>query len=172
MSKHGDQAQPAKSKVQVGDLAPDFTLPDQSGTPVDLRDFLGKTAIVLYFYPKDNTGICTEEACAFRDNYQVFKDARAEVIGVSSDAVESHQQFAKKHQLPFILLSDMGSVIRKRYGVPTAFGLPGRVTYVIDREGFVRHIFFSQHTSQRHVDEALKALQAIHTVRLADDAPS
>jgi len=172
MSKYYDQTQPAKGKVQVGDLAPDFILPDQSGIPVGLGDFLGKTDIVLYFYPRDNTGICTEEACAFRDNYQVFKDAGAEVIGVSSDAVESHQQFAKKHQLPFILLSDMGGVIRKRYGVPTAFGLPGRVTYVIDREGFVRHIFFSQYTSQRHVDEALKALQSIHTVRLADDALS
>jgi len=171
MSKHDDQAQLAKGKVQVGDLAPDFILPDQSGTPVGLADFLGKTDIVLYFYPRDNTGICTEEACAFRDDYQVFKDAGAEVIGVSSDSVESHQQFATKHQLPFILLSDMGGVIRKRYGVHTAFGLPGRVTYVIDRGGIVRHIFFSQYTSQRHVDEALKALQSIHAVRLTDDAP-
>src|SRR5215467_12505946 len=75
MSKHDDQDQPAKGKVQVGDLAPDFILPDQSGTPVGLGDFLGKTDIVLYFYPRDNTGICTQEAGAFRDNYQVFKDA-------------------------------------------------------------------------------------------------
>src|SRR5215469_15725847 len=161
MSKHDEQAQPAKGKVQVGDLAPDFILPDQSGTPVGLGDFLGKTDIVLYFYPRDNTGICTEEACAFRDNCQVFKDAGAEVIGVSSDSVESHQQFAKKHQLPFILLSDTGGVIRKRYGVPTAFGLPGRVTYIIDRQGIVRHIFFSQFTSEKHVDEALKTLRLI-----------
>ena len=125
MSKHDDEVQLAKSKVQVGDLAPDFTLPDQSGTPVGLGDFLDKTHIVLYFYPRDNTSLCTAEAWAFRDNYQVFKGAGAEVIGISSDAVESHQQFAKEHQLPFILLSDMGSVIRKRYGVPTALGLPG-----------------------------------------------
>src|SRR5215469_17692096 len=161
MSKHDEQAQPAKGKLQVGDLAPDFTLPDQSGTPVGLGDFLGMTDIVLYFYPRDNTGICTQEAGAFRDNYQVFKDAGAEVIGVSSDAVESHQQFATKHQLPFILLSDMGGVIRKRYGVPTAFGLPGRVTYIIDRSGVVRHIFFSQFTTGRHVEEALKTLRLI-----------
>jgi thioredoxin-dependent peroxiredoxin len=147
MNKHNDQAQLAKGKVQVGDLAPDFTLSAQSGAPVSLGDFLGKTALVLYFYPKDNTSVCTAEACAFRDSYEVFKDAGAEVIGISSDSVESHQQFAAAHRLPFNLLSDVGGVIRKRYGVPTAFGLPGRVTYIIDRQGIVRHIFFSQFTS-------------------------
>ncbi len=98
MSKYDDQAGPAKGKVQVGDLAPDFTLLNQSGTPVSLGDFLGKQHIVLYFYPKDNTSLCTEEACAFRDSYEVFKDAGAEVIGVSSDSVESHQQFQLWHR--------------------------------------------------------------------------
>ncbi len=161
MNKHDDQAQPAKDKVQVGDFAPDFTLPAQSGTPVRLRDFLDKAAIVLYFYPKDNTSVCTDEACAFRDNYEVFKDAGAEVMGISSDSVESHRQFAAVHGLPFNLLSDTDGMIRKRYGVPTAFGLPGRVTYIIDKQSIVRHIFFSQFTSKRHVDEALEALQKI-----------
>lgn len=151
-----------KEKVQVGDLTPDFTLLNQSGTPVSLGDFLGKKYIVLFFYPKNNTSLCTEEACAFRDSYEVFKDAGAEVIGISSDSVESHRQFAKEYQLPFILLSDVDGVIRKRFGVPTAFGLPGRVTYIIDREGIVRRIFFSQFTSKRHVDEAFQALQKIH----------
>ncbi len=160
--KHNDQTQPAKGKVQVGDRAPDFTLLNQSGAKVCLGDFLGKKDIVLYFYPKDKTSLCTEEACAFRDSYEVFKDAGAEVIGVSSDSVESHRQFAKEHQLPFILLSDVDGAIRKRYGVPTAFGLPGRVTYIIDRQGIVRRIFFSQFTSKRHVDEALETLQLIH----------
>ena len=162
MSKPDDQAGLMKGKVQVGDSAPDFTLLDQSGTPVCLGDFLGKKHIVLYFYPKDNTSLCTEEACAFRDSYEVFKDAGAEIIGVSSDSVESHRQFAKEHQLPFILLSDVDGVIRKRYGVPTALGLPGRVTYIIDRQGIVRRIFFSQFTSKRHVDEALETLQKKH----------
>jgi thioredoxin-dependent peroxiredoxin len=124
-----------KGKVQVGDLAPDFTLPSQFGTPVRLGEFLGKTAIVLYFYPKDNTSVCTAEACAFRDSYEVFKDVGAEVIGISSDSVESHRQFAAAHHLPFLLLSDADGMIRKRYGVPTAFGLPGRVTYLIDSRG-------------------------------------
>src|SRR5439155_16583217 len=99
--------------------------------------------------------------CAFRDSYEVFKDAGAEIIGVSSDSVESLRQFTKEHQLPFILLSDVDGVIRKRFGVPTAFGLPGRVTYIIDRQGIVRRIFFSQFTSKRHVDEALQTLRSI-----------
>ncbi len=162
MNKQNDQAQLAKGKVQVGDLALDFTLPAQSGALVSLGDFLGKTALVLYFYPKDNTSVCTAEACAFRDSYEVFKDAGAEVIGISSDSVESHQQFTAAPRLPFILLSDVGGVIRKRYGVPTAFGLPGRVTYIIDRQGIVRHIFFSQFTSEKHVAQALQTLQSIH----------
>lgn len=162
MNTHDDKSRPARGKVQVDDSAPDFTLPDQSGTPVSLGDVLNKKHIVLFFYPKNNTSICTAEALAFRDSYKVFKEAGAEVIGVSSDSVESHQQFATEHQLPFMLLSDVGGVIRKRYGVPTAFGLPGRVTYIIDRRGIVRHIFFSQYTSQRHVDEALETLQSIY----------
>lgn len=162
MSTHDEQAQLAQGKVQMGDLAPDFTLSDQSGAPVRLGKFLGKKRIVLYFYPRDNTAVCTEEACAFRDSYKVFKHIGAEVIGISSDSVESHQRFAKEHQLPFFLLSDVENVIRNRYGVPTAFGLPGRVTYVIDRQGIVRSIFFSQYTSRRHVYEALQALQSIH----------
>ena len=162
MNKYDDEVQPVKGKMQVGDLASDFTLLNQSSRPISLGDFLGKKHIVLYFYPKDNTSLCTEEACAFRDSYEVFKDAGAEIIGVSSDSVESHRQFAKEHQLPFILLSDADSILRKRYGVPTAFGLPGRVTYIIDRQGIVRRIFFSQYTSTRHVDVALEALQSLH----------
>jgi len=161
MNKHDNQAQPEKGKVQVGDVAPDFTLPAQSGASVSLGDFLGKKDIVLYFYPRDNTSVCTAEAWAFRDSYEVFKDAGAEVIGISSDSIESHQQFADANQLPFILLSDTDGLLRKRYGVPTAFGLPGRVTYIIDRQGIVRHIFFSQFTSEKHVTEALQKLQSL-----------
>ncbi len=162
MSKHDDQAQPVRDRVRVGDLAPGFTLSNQSDAEVSLEEYLGKADIVLYFYPKSNTGICTEEACAFRDSYEVFKHAGAEIIGVSSDSVESHQQFARDNRLPFSLLSDVDGVIRKRYGVPTAFGLPGRVTYVIDRQGVVRRIFFSQYTSKKHVDVAIETLQSIH----------
>src|SRR3712207_9161708 len=107
--------------VKVGDTAPDFTLPSQNGTPVNLRDFRGK-AVVLYFYPKDDTPGCTAESCAFRDQHEVFKTAGAEVIGVSGDSPESHQKFAAKYQLPFTLLSDKGDQVRKQYGASTEIG--------------------------------------------------
>jgi thioredoxin-dependent peroxiredoxin len=146
----------------VGDPAPDFTLPSLTGKPVSLASFLGNKDIVLYFYPKDYTPGCTAEACAFRDSYEVFRDAGAEVIGISSDSEKSHQQFAAQHRLPFILLSDRGGAVRKRYGASSAFGLlPGRVTYIIDKQGIVRHIFSSQFAPQKHVAEALKVLQAL-----------
>ena len=152
--------------MQVGKPAPGFTLPALTGQPVSLASFIGKKNIVLYFYPKDNTPGCTSEACAFRDSYEVFRDAGAEVIGISSDPEESHQRFATQHHLPFILLSDRGGVVRKRYGVPSTFGLlPGRVTYIIDKQGIVRHIFSSQFAPQKHVAEALKVLQALREER-------
>src|SRR5690349_16139428 len=103
-------------KVDVGTIAPDFTLTNQDGKPVSLSDFKGKQAVVLYFYPKDFTGGCTAEACAFRDSYEVFQEAGAEVIGVSSDSEDSHQNFAAKYRLPFVLLSDKGGEVRKQYG--------------------------------------------------------
>jgi thioredoxin-dependent peroxiredoxin len=120
-------------QIKVGDVAPEFILCSQSGDAFNLREVLGKKEIVLYFYPKDNTPGCTTEAKAFRDSYEVFKDMGAEVIGVSSDSVDSHQDFAAKCDIPFIILSDVGGEVRKRYGVPSSLGLfPGRVTYVIE----------------------------------------
>jgi peroxiredoxin Q/BCP len=149
-------------RVAVGDQAPDFTLPDQNGTPVRLSDLLKGRAVVLYFYPKDDTPGCTAEACTFRDQYAIFKDAGAEVVGVSSDTADSHQKFAEKYRLPFVLVSDGDGALRKRYGVPTTFGLlPGRVTYIIGRDGVVRHIFSSQMQAEKHVSEALKTLQTM-----------
>ncbi|MBO0777552.1 MAG: peroxiredoxin [Ktedonobacteraceae bacterium] len=163
MNTDSQQAPSSNGKIQVGDRVPDFTLPTQkTGISFHLHDMLGKSAIVLFFYPKDNTPGCTAEACSFRDNYEVFKEAGAEVIGVSSDTEESHQQFASQHQLPFILLSDKNGAIRKKYGVPTTLGLlPGRVTYIIDKEGVVRHIFSSQLNINKHVSEAIRVLQEI-----------
>ncbi|MDB9515062.1 peroxiredoxin [Kamptonema animale CS-326] len=148
--------------VKVGETAPDFTLPSQTGSPVSLKDFRGKKSVVVYFYPKDDTPGCTAEACAFRDSYEVFSDAGAEVIGISEDSQQSHQQFAIKHNLPFTLLSDAGNKVRQLYGVPaTLWVLPGRVTYVIDQQGVVQHIFDSMLNFKAHVEEALKTLQAI-----------
>jgi thioredoxin-dependent peroxiredoxin len=153
----------AKGKVGVGDVAPDFTLPSHSGEEVSLRDFVGKKrAVVLFFYPKDDTPGCTKEACSFRDGYEQFGNLGVEVIGVSSDSVRSHQRFVEKHDLPFVLLSDEGGEVRRLYGVPNTFGLfPGRVTYVIDQEGVVKHVFSSQLQAARHVEEALEALGSI-----------
>ena len=162
MSPDNQQASSNKGKLQVGDQAPDFSLPTQSGSTISLRDFLGKGAVVMYFYPKDDTPGCTAEACSFRDSYEVFKQAGAEVIGISSDSEESHQQFASKHKLPFTLLSDKKGALRKQYGVPSALGiLPGRVTYVIDKQGVVRHIFNDMLNAQRHISEALQVVQTI-----------
>jgi len=130
---------------------------------VDLRDYIGRKPVVLYFYPKDNTTVCTKEACAFRDNLDEFaKIDNAEVIGISSDSVDSHNRFSAEHNLPFKLLSDEEGKVRELYGVPKTLGLlPGRVTYVIDREGTVRHVFSSQLDYKKHVQEALRSLKNI-----------
>ena len=148
--------------IQAGDKAPDFTLPSQSGEQVRLSDRLGERVVVLYFYPRDDTRGCTAEACAFRDNFEVFTDAGAEVIGVSSDSTDKHAAFAGRHKLPFTLLADQGGRVRKAYGVPAVFGLiPGRVTYVIDRTGTVRHIFNSMTNIDKHVSEALEVVRQL-----------
>ena len=148
--------------LKVGDRAPLFTLPNQTGETVNLADLIGKKPIVLYFYPKDDTPGCTAESCAFRDNYEQFQDLGADVIGISADPPTAHQQFARKYQLPFTLLSDVSNQVRDLYGVPpTFFVVPGRVTYVIDREGIIRHIFDSQFNFNGHVQEALKILKQL-----------
>ena len=148
--------------IQAGDKAPDFTLPSQSGEQVRLQDRLGERVVVLYFYPKDNTSGCTAEACAFRDSHEAFSDAGAEVIGVSSDSADRHVTFADRHKLPFTLLADQGGRVRKAYGVPAALAfIPGRVTYVIDRTGTVRHVFNSMTNIGGHVGEALEMVKKL-----------
>jgi peroxiredoxin Q/BCP len=148
--------------IQVGDKAPDFTLPSQAGEQVRLSDRFAEHVVVLYFYPRDETRGCTAEACAFRDSHEVFTEAGAEVIGVSSDSVDKHAGFADHHNLPFTLLSDQGGEVRKRYGVPAVLGvLPGRVTYVIDRSGTVRHVFNSMTNIGRHIDDALTVVKSV-----------
>ena len=151
-----------KTAVSVGDAAPEFDLADASGQRVRLADFRGKRSVVLYFYPKDDTPGCTKEACSFRDSYEAFKDVGAEVIGVSSDSEASHQKFTEKFKLPFTLVADVGGGVRKRYGVPATLGLlPGRVTFVVDRDGIVRHVFNSQLQATKHVAEALTVLKRL-----------
>jgi len=150
------------SKVKVGDPAPAFSLCSQDGEEVKLSDLLEKGNVVVYFYPKDKTPGCTAEAGAFRDSYPKFEELGAQVVGISSDSVESHQGFASDCNLPFKLLSDPGGQVRKLFGVSSSMGLmPGRVTYVMDRTGKVRHIFSSQMNPKKHVDEAVAVLKSI-----------
>lgn len=144
--------------IRAGQTAPDFELPGRNG-PVRLSDYRGKQAVVLYFYPKDGTPVCTREACHFRDAYEDFVAAGAEVIGVSTDSAVEHEQFSQQHALPFVLLSDKDGEVARQYGVSKTLGLlPGRVTFVIDKQGTVQHVFSSQFAAQRHVDEALTEL--------------
>jgi peroxiredoxin Q/BCP len=147
--------------VVVGTPAPDFTLANQHGEMIELRRFRGRT-VILYFYPRDHTVVCTTQACDFRDSYEIFQQADAEILGISSDTSASHAMFADQHGLPFILLSDPGGLIRARYGVPRLLGLlPGRVTYVIDKQGVVRQIIRSAFSTNQHVREALHAARQL-----------
>ncbi|XP_010541683.1 PREDICTED: peroxiredoxin Q, chloroplastic [Tarenaya hassleriana] len=149
------------AKVSQGQVAPDFTLKDQNGKPVSLKKFRGKP-VVVYFYPADETPGCTKQACAFRDSYEKFKKAGAEVIGISGDDTASHKAFASKYKLPYTLLSDEGNKVRKGWGIPGDFfgSLPGRQTYVLDKNGVVQLIYNNQFQPEKHIDETLKFLKS------------
>lgn len=145
------------TKLQVGDRAPDFTAQTHTGQTIRLADFVGQRGLVLFFYPRDGTPVCTQEACSFRDSYEQFTAAGVEVIGVSGDSTSSHQEFAQRHQLSFPLISDTGGTLRKAFGVSSILGLiPGRVTFVIDREGIIRLIYSALFASDEHVRQALR----------------
>ncbi len=151
------------NEIKIGSTIPQFSLPDQNGKLFDILSVLGKKNLVIYFYPKDDTPGCTAEACSFRDQFEVFTEADAEIIGISGQSVKSHKDFAEKHRLTFTLLSDEGNKIRKLFGVPTNFLglLPGRVTYIADKTGKVIYTFNSQANATKHVDEALRVLNEL-----------
>jgi len=155
---------PQKMKLEVGDKVPLFKSVDQNGNDFEIKDLIGKKAMVIYFYPKDDTPGCTKEACSFRDEYETFTDLNVEVIGISADDVASHKKFAQKYNLPFTLLSDSDLKIRKMFDVKsTLLGiLPGRVTYVIDKKGIVRMIFKKQFGAEKHITESLIILKEIN----------
>ncbi len=150
-------------RIEVGSKLPKFELTDQNGKLFSLDSVLGKKNLVIYFYPKDDSPGCTKEACSFRDQFEVFSDADAMIIGISAQSVTSHLEFAKKYGLNYTLLSDTGNQVRKLFGVPSnLFGLiPGRVTYVINKKGEVAFVFNSQIQAEKHVDEALRILQEL-----------
>lgn len=146
--------------VQVGEEAPDFCLEDQDGRKVRLSDYRDDKNVVLFFYPRDETPVCTKESCGFRDNYATLVDAGAEVLGISGDGRASHKRFQEKHGLPYSLLSDPGRDVAKRYGATSGFGLlPGRATFVIDKGGIVRHVTNAMFDAAVHVKEALEVLK-------------
>ena len=148
--------------LKVGDKLPVFKAKDADGNDFDSFKFVGKKPLVIYFYPKDNTPGCTAEACSFRDQFEDFKDLGAEIIGISSDSVVSHQKFAKQYRLPFILLSDEDKKIRNLFGVkPNLFGLlPGRVTYVADKNGIIKLVFDSMN-AKSHIPKALAIVKKL-----------
>jgi len=148
--------------LKVGDTIPNFSSKDTNGNLFESKNLVGQKPVVIYFYPKDNTPGCTAQACSFRDQYQDFQDLGAEVIGISSDSEASHQKFSKQYKLPFILLSDNDKKVRNLFGVPAGlFGLiPGRVTYVADKQGIIKMIFDSV-LATKHIPKALEAIKRL-----------
>lgn len=147
--------------LKIGDKLPNFSAKDTNGNIFNSQDYIGKQSLVIYFYPKDETKVCTQQACSFRDNYQEFKDLGAEVIGISADTVTSHLKFKSKFNLPFILLSDNDKKLRKLFGVENDFLIiPGRQTYVVDEKGIVVMVFNSM-SGNIHIEKALKTLKKL-----------
>jgi peroxiredoxin Q/BCP len=148
--------------LDAGDKAPNFTLPKANGETFTLADALGRRTVVLFFYPKDDTPGCTVEACTFRDNYEAFAEAGADVVGISSDSAASHDGFASKHRLPMTLLTDAEGKVRALYGVKATLGfMPGRATFVIDKAGTIAHVFVSQLRVKSHVEKALAVVKGL-----------
>jgi peroxiredoxin Q/BCP len=156
-----DTAASAKALLSPGETAPDFTLPDQDGRPFRLAEQLGRP-VVLFFYPKDDSAVCSSEACSFRDDYGAFEAAGAEVLGISRDSAESHRAFAGKHGLPYRLLTDADGEVQDLYRVRKLFGtIPGRATFVVDAQGIIRHAFAAALFPQKHVRGALEAVRKL-----------
>ncbi len=145
--------------LKAGEIAPDFEMPDQNERAIRLSDYKGKKNVVLFFYPKDFSPVCTLEACCFRDHYDHFQSLDTEVIGVSADGVISHAHFAAKNELPFPLLSDEGD-LRILYSISKTLGfVHGRITFVIDKKGIIVEVIASVFDATRHVEDALNRVR-------------
>lgn len=147
--------------IKIGSPAPLFSMPDQNNNDVSLASYLGRN-VVIFFYPKNFTPGCTDEVCAFRDEYSEFKRYNAELIGISSDNSGSHREFAEKYHLAYTLLSDTNGEVAKLWGVKKTLGLfAGRETFVIDSEGITRFHFSSQLRAREHASQAIAAVKEI-----------
>ncbi|MEO9802916.1 MAG: peroxiredoxin [Reichenbachiella sp.] len=153
-------------KLQIGELLPGFSLADQDDQMIAIQDFVGRP-LVIFFYPKDDTPVCTIEACTFESNYNEFKNLDAEVFGISADSVNSHKRFATKHGLTFKLLSDSKNEVEKLFGVKrNLFGLlQERITFIFDEKGILIHSFQSQLNGKKHIREALLALKNANSAK-------
>ena len=149
--------------ISIGDTCPSFSLQNQNGQTINIQEYIGSKNLIIYFYPKDNTPGCTKEACSFRDAMQDLNNLDCEVFGISADSVASHKKFANQFRLTFNLLSDIGNEVRKSFKVPAnLFGLiPGRVTYIVNKEGEIVHIINNQMNPDKHIEETIKTITSI-----------
>lgn len=148
-----------KTSLEIGDKVPAFILKDQNGNDFDINNHIGKNKLVIYFYPKDESGVCTKEACSFRDSFQDYKDVGAIVVGINSGSVESHKSFQQHHNLPFTLLSDTNNKILKEFGVKNALFLTGRETFVVDLSGKIAFKFRAFLKGSEHSEKVLEFLK-------------
>jgi len=145
--------------LKVGDAIPSFALKDQNGNDFNIDTYRGKKIMVIYFYPKDDTPGCTKEACSFRDTYESFTDLDVLVIGISADNIASHKKFEEKYKLPFTLLADVTNTVRKQFGVSKdLMVLPGRVTFVVNKQGVISSIF-NNLKAEQHVEKSLEIIK-------------
>jgi len=156
----GMYAQNAKP-LAVGDAVPNFTLTDQNGNTFNIADHIGKKALVIYFYPKDESMVCTKEACAFRDNFDKLTKAGAIVIGINGGTVASHKHFADKEKLPFILLSDPDNKVLNLFGIKGNFFSTGRETFVIDTNGKIVFAYSALLQGTAHAEQALAVVEKL-----------
>lgn len=145
--------------LKTGDKIPSFSLADQNGKTFDVAQFIGKKKLVIYFYPKDNSAVCTKDACSFRDSFQDFTDAGAIVVGINAASVESHAAFAQKQRLPFVLLSDPGDKVLKQFGIKPFLFLTGRETFLIDLDGKIAFSYRAFLDGESHAEKVLDFLR-------------
>ena len=157
------KAQSEQKELAKGDAMPSFSLVSQNGTTFKSADFVGKSVLVIYFYPKDESMVCTKEACSFRDSFNDFTKAGAKVIGINAGTVESHKKFADHYKLPFILLSDPDNKVYHLFGVKNKMFMTGRETFVINLQGKVVYSYEAMMQGKKHADDALAYIKSHQT---------
>lgn len=155
------KAQSEQKTLAVGDSMPSFSLIDQDGHTFNSADYAGKSILVIYFYPKDESMVCTKEACSFRDSFNDFTKAGAKVIGINGGTVESHKEFSDHYKLPFILLSDPGDKVYHLFGVKNKMFMTGRETFIIDLHGKIAFTYEAMMQGKKHADDALAFIRKV-----------